>query len=222
MPSSTEQNYLKAILQLTGRTGEPDRVSPGLLARELAVTPGTVTPMMKQLARTGLVTYEPRRGVALTRAGRRAAVDILRRHRLVELFLVNVMGMDWADVHDEAEELEHVVSDRVVARMDAMLGHPTHDPHGAPIPTATGATPRRRAKRLAQCVPGRYRLVEAPDRDRDFLGWMSERGLTVGAGFTLEAIDRPGAIVTLTVPGRKQPVCMGLDSAARLRVMPAA
>ena len=110
----------------------------GRLATAMGVVPGTATTMVKALADSGLVDYSPRTGVRLTEAGSQLALHVLRRHRLVELFLVRVVGLDWSEVHDEAEELEHVISDKVLEKIDALLGHPQADPHGDPIPTAKG------------------------------------------------------------------------------------
>src|SRR5215468_7054715 len=139
--SSTVENYLKTIyLGSTSAHGSEARLMPmGQLASALGVTPGTATTMVKTLAESGLVNYEPYAGVALTRAGRRLAGLVIRRHRLVELFLVQVMGLRWDEVHEDAEQLEHVVSERLIERIDEMLGHPTHDPHGDPIPSPDGA-----------------------------------------------------------------------------------
>ena len=111
----------------------------GKLATAMGVVPGTATTMMEALADSGLVAYEPRGGVRLTRGGARVlALHVLRRHRLVELFLVQVLGMDWSEVHPEAEELEHAISDKVLERIDTLLGHPSVDPHGDPIPPPRG------------------------------------------------------------------------------------
>src|SRR6266516_2132557 len=140
LPSSTVENYLKAIYQGQSALPRDERlVSMGQVAAALADTPGTATTMVKALAESGLAEYEPYSGVRLTAAGEKLAGLVLRRHRLVELFLVNVMGMSWAEVHEEAEQLEHVVSERLIERIDQMLGHPTHDPHGDPIQTQEGA-----------------------------------------------------------------------------------
>src|SRR6185437_7375715 len=139
LPSSTVENYLKTIyLGTSAQRGEPRLMPMGQLASAVGVTPGTATTMVKTLAESGLVNYEPYAGVALTRAGRRLAALVLRRHRLVELFLVRVMGLRWDEVHEEAELLEHVVSDRLIDRMDEMLGRPEADPHGDPIPDSEG------------------------------------------------------------------------------------
>src|SRR5688500_8179532 len=139
LPSRTVENYLKAIFHAeTLLASEQDLVPMGQLATALGVVPGTATTMVKALAESGLARYEPYVGVRLTPAGGKLAAMVLRRHRLIELFLVRVMGMSWAEVHDEAEQLEHAVSDRLIERIDAMLGHPATDPHGDPIPGPEG------------------------------------------------------------------------------------
>src|SRR3954467_10374240 len=156
LPSSTVENYLKTIyLGSTNAQGSDARLLPmGQLAAAVGVTPGTATTMVKTLAESGLVNYEPYTGVALTRAGRRLAALVLRRHRLVELFLVQVMGLRWDEVHDEAELLEHVVSDRLIDRMNEMLGRPEVDPHGDPIPDAEGVIKKQQAQTLLTCPIG--------------------------------------------------------------------
>src|SRR3954469_20129180 len=110
----------------------------GRLATAMAVTPGTATTMIKAIAEANLVMYEPRTGVRLTKAGEQLALHVLRRHRLVELFLVKVLELDWSEVHEEAELLEHAISDKVLERIDSFLEHPSVDPHGDPIPTSKG------------------------------------------------------------------------------------
>src|SRR5688500_5319107 len=139
LPSHTVENYLKAIFQAQSvLRGAETLVPMGQLAAALGVVPGTATTMVKALSESGLVRYEPYAGVRLTPGGERLAALVLRRHRLIELFLVKVMGMNWTEVHDEAEQLEHAVSDRLIERIDAMLGHPATDPHGDPIPGPEG------------------------------------------------------------------------------------
>jgi len=131
LPSQTVENYLKTIyLAQSSASGEAPLVPMGQLAAALSVVPGTATTMMKALSESGLVHYEPYMGVRLTPAGEKLATLVLRRHRLVELFLVKVLGMSWAEVHDEAERLEHAVSERLIDRIDEMLGWPSVDPHG--------------------------------------------------------------------------------------------
>src|SRR4026208_630107 len=142
VPSQTVENYLKTIFQAQIGLFEPDALVPmGQLATAIGVVPGTATTMVKALADSGLAHYETYAGVRLTPAGEKLAALVLRRHRLIELFLVKVMGMSWIDVHDEAENLEHAMSDRLVDRIDEMLGRPDVDPHGDPIPDSDGVVP---------------------------------------------------------------------------------
>ena len=134
----------------------PDALVPmGQLAAALGVVPGTATTMVKTLAESGLVKYEPYAGVRLTAAGEKLAALVLRRHRLIELFLVKVMGMSWTEVHDEAEHLEHAVSDRLIDRIDEMLGRPEVDPHGDPIPDPQGAFDRPHVRHAADLSAAR-------------------------------------------------------------------
>src|SRR4051812_32202371 len=151
MASSTVENYVKQIY-LEQQHAPEQLVSMGRLAAALGVVPGTVTTMIKALADSGLVRYERRGGVQLTAGGERLALHVLRRHRLVELFLVRTLGLDWSEVHQEAEELEHAISDKVLERIDALLGHPSVDPHGDPIPSARGKVAAERYESLAECA----------------------------------------------------------------------
>src|SRR3954465_4684116 len=165
MPTSTVENYLKQ-LYLEQQAAPDELVSMGKLAAAMSVVPGTATSMVKALADSGLVTYEPREGARLTRGGEQLALHVLRRHRLVELFLVKVLGLDWSEVHAEAEELEHTISDKVLDRMDAYLGHPVVDPHGDPIPSAKGKVTEIRHESLADCATERpFRVARVMDQD---------------------------------------------------------
>ena len=153
MATSTVENYLKQLyLEQNAAAGR--KVSMGRLAIAMGVVPGTATSMVKALSDSGLVEYEPRGGVRLTSRGQQLALHVLRRHRLVELFLVKTLGLDWSEVHEEADNLEHVISDRVLERMDALLGHPTADPHGDPIPTSKGQLHEPQRTSLADCAVG--------------------------------------------------------------------
>ena len=152
MASSTVEDYLKQIYLMQPTPSPAELVSMGKLATAMGVVPGTATSMIKALADSGLVQYEPRGGVRLTHGGEQLALHVLRRHRLVELFLVKVLGLDWSEVHAEAEELEHAVSDKVLNKIDAYLGHPSVDPHGDPIPSAKG-----KVAEPPSCEPGRLR-----------------------------------------------------------------
>ncbi|HEU4690336.1 MAG TPA: metal-dependent transcriptional regulator, partial [Vicinamibacterales bacterium] len=143
LASQTVENYLKAIYVAQGAREDSTLVPMGQLAAALGVVPGTATTMVKTLADSGLVRYEPYMGVRLTPAGEKLAALVLRRHRLIEQFLVQVLGMNWSEVHDEAERLEHAVSERLIDRIDEMLGRPAVDPHGDPIPDPEGTLSRK-------------------------------------------------------------------------------
>lgn len=221
LPSSTVENYLKAIYQ--GQSGlAPDaRLVPmGGVAAALGVTPGTATTMVKALAESGLAEYEPYSGVRLTAAGERLAVLVLRRHRLVELFLVQVMGMSWAEVHDEAEQLEHVVSERLIERIDDMLGHPTHDPHGDPIPTPEGAIMTHPLESLLTCPLGTpLRVSRVADQDPAFLRFIEKNDLKPGQPIEVETRDAAADAVLLRGKDRR-PITIGARAASKLLVEP--
>jgi DtxR family Mn-dependent transcriptional regulator len=146
----------------------------------------------------------------------------MRRHRLAERFLVDVMELDWADVHEEAEVLEHALSDRLTERMDEMLGHPSHDPHGAPIPAADGTTPTPNTMDLRGCSPGEYVLADVPDSAPGLLDWLRERKLTPGVRFTLHTVDDLAETVSITVQGTDHPMAIGFALAGKLHVRLAA
>ena len=151
MPSSTVENYLKQIL-VESIQAESSEVAMGKVAECLQVTPGTATTMMKSLEKKGWLKYRPRKGVMLTSAGRKVGMNMLRRHRLLETFLVETLGLDWGEIHDEAEELEHAISEKVLEKLDEFLGRPSHDPHGDPIPTKRGTMPKASNRSLLDCV----------------------------------------------------------------------
>lgn len=220
LPSSTVENYLKAIF--LGQSGLPAGtrlVSMGYVANALGVAPGTATTMIKALAESGLAEYEPYSGVRLTAAGEKLAALVLRRHRLIELFLVTVMGMSWAEVHDEAEQLEHVVSDRLVERMDEMLGRPKHDPHGDPIPDAEGAiTTGHHHENLLTCpIATPLRVTRIADQDPSFLRFIERNGLKPGEPVEVESRDDAADAVRLRGP-RRSPLTIGTRAASKLLV----
>src|SRR4051794_22889326 len=219
LPSSTVENYLKAIYQ--GQVALPAGtrlVSMGYVASALGVTPGTATTMVKALAESGLAEYEPYSGVRLSKAGSKLAGLVLRRHRLVELFLVQVMGMSWAEVHEEAEQLEHVVSERLIERIDEMLGRPTHDPHGDPIPTAEGTLDAHHLDSLLTCPLGMpLKVTRIADQDPSFLRFIEENNLKPGQA--IEVATRDAAADAVTVRGRNRaPLVIGARAASKLLV----
>jgi DtxR family Mn-dependent transcriptional regulator len=212
----TVENYVKAIYQICA---EPDggTAATGQLAAALCVSPGTVTSMLKTLGENGLATYTPYEGARLTKSGRELALDIVRRHRLLELFLVRTLDLTWAEVHEEAEHLEHAVSDALVDRIDAFLGHPNVDPHGDPIPRSDGSLPTAHTRSLVDCQPGGpLRLARVTDQSADFLSFLSESGLVLDCQLKI-VNNRPEAgIVTLRVADGE--ITLGYEPARKLRV----
>jgi DtxR family Mn-dependent transcriptional regulator len=190
LASQTVENYLKTIYIAQVAQGSDGLVPMGQLATALDVAPGTATTMVKTLADSGLVRYEPYMGVRLTRSGEKLAGLVLRRHRLVELFLVKVLGMSWAEVHEEAERLEHAVSERLIDRIDEMLGRPEVDPHGDPIPSAEGrmAMPRY-LDLLSAPIDTPLVVIRVIDQQPAFLRFVEERHLMPGSPITVEARD---------------------------------
>jgi DtxR family Mn-dependent transcriptional regulator len=219
LPSSTVENYLKAIYQgQLQLAGSARLVSMGHVASALSVTPGTATTMVKALAESGLAEYEPYSGVRLTSAGEKLAVLVLRRHRLVELFLVQVMGMNWDEVHEEAEQLEHVVSERLIERIDAMLGRPTHDPHGDPIPTPEGTLAEHALDSLLTCPIGiPLKVTRITDQDPAFLRFVEAHHLKPGQLVRVEARD-PAADAIALRGSDGQRLTLGMRAASKLLV----
>jgi DtxR family Mn-dependent transcriptional regulator len=219
MASQTVENYLKAIYQAERELASPGALVPmGRLASAMGVVPGTATTMVKALAGSGLADYEAYAGVRLTPAGKRLAALVLRRHRLVEQFLVQVMGMPWDEVHEEAERLEHAVSDRLIDRIDEMLGHPAVDPHGDPIPDPEGAMAAPHEDTLRSCPPDvQVRVVRVTDQSPEFLQRVDRHGLRPGTLVTVTARDADSGTVRLA-PAEGGDVTLDAGTAARLQV----
>jgi DtxR family Mn-dependent transcriptional regulator len=181
MLSHQVEDYLKAIYDL----GEDaDRVSTSALAERLKVTAASVTGMLQRLAESNpcLVDYERHRGVTLTPAGRKIALEVIRHHRLIELYLQEALGYDWDQVHAEAEKLEHAISEELEDRIAAVLGHPTHDPHGDPIPAKDGSVPAHSRTTLSQVPEGQAaRVTRVSDHDPAMLRYFAELGLVPAA-----------------------------------------
>ena len=217
-PSSTVENYLKAIyLGQSALTGNDRLVPMGYVASALGVTPGTATTMVKALSDSGLAEYEPYSGVRLTQAGERLAGLVIRRHRLVEAFLVQVMGMSWAEVHEEAEQLEHAVSDRLIERIDAMLGRPSHDPHGDPIPNTEGVITHRHLDNLLTCPVGTpLKVTRIADQDPSFLRFIEENDLKPGQPVQVDTRDTAADSVLLRSGDRR--LTIGARAASKLLV----
>ncbi len=217
MPTSTVENYLKQ-LYLQQRSGPGDMVPMGKLAAAMGVVPGTATSMVKALADSGLVQYEPRGGAKLTHSGEQLALHVLRRHRLLELFLVRVLKLDWSEVHDEADILEHAISDHVLEKIDDLLGHPTVDPHGDPIPTSKGQLHEPTRMSLADCpVHDPQTVARVLDQDPSFLQFLERHGLVPGVTVTVSKREPAAEAVRLRIP-RREEISLGIAAAAKILV----
>lgn len=199
MASLTVENYVKSIFLIcANQDGAP--AATGQLAATLNVSPGTVTSMLKTLAESHLATYTPYEGVRLTDAGRALALRVLRRHRLIELFLVETLELPWSEVHEEAEHLEHAVSDRLIDRIDAHLGYPNTDPHGDPIPRSDGTLQVTEGRRLVECREGdEFEVCRVLNQSPEFLQYLSESGLQPGVWGRIRSTERQAGTVTLAV-----------------------
>jgi DtxR family Mn-dependent transcriptional regulator len=215
--SLTVENYVKGIYLIGARSAPGTAVATGALATALGVSPGTVTGMLKTLSEADLATYTPYEGARLTPSGQRLALTVLRRHRLLELFLAETLHLPWDEVHEEAENLEHAVSERLVDRIDDFLGHPAVDPHGDPIPSADGSLRESGGSPLVQLPRGgKFRIVRVVDQDPAFLRYLTECGLDLGTeGELAENRAESGALVIM-VAGR--PIALGHDAAAKVLV----
>lgn len=219
MPTSTVEDYLKCILLEQQRAPE-SLVTMGQIGSALKVAPGTVTAMVKTLADSGLVSYEPYSGVRLTPSGRQLAAHVLRRHRLIELFLVKVMGMDWSEVHAEAELLEHAVSERLVERMDEMLGYPSADPHGDPIPDIHGVVEEVILPSLLTCDVGvPVRVARVGDQSREFLQLVERRGLKPGSRLRVLARDEAADTLEIRLEAGEE-LSLGFRAGSKILVEP--
>ncbi len=219
MPSLTVENYVKTIFQISSdQDGKP--ASTGQIAAVLGVLPGTVTSMLKTLDAARLATHKPYEGVSLTRAGRMLALRMIRRHRLIELFLLRTLDMTWDEVHDEAEHMEHAVSDLLIDRIDAFLEHPEVDPHGDPIPrgeTMTMQAIAAEARSLAAVAEGsRFRLARVLDQSSEFLRYLTESGLALG---TVGEVERnPDGAGLMRIRLGRQSLSLALDAAGKIVV----
>ena len=189
MPSQTEENYLKAIYKLAEAAPDATGVSNNRIAAALDTRAASVTDMLRRLADKGLLAYERYRGVQLTPEGQRLALLTIRKHRLWEVFLVQQLGFNWDEVHEVAEELEHVQSPLLMRRLDAFLGYPALDPHGDPIPAEDGAMRRPAHRLLADLVVGeRGTLAAVKNTTAPFLQYLDKVGLQLGA--MVEVLDK--------------------------------
>lgn len=218
MPSATVEDYIKHIYLVAEKRGSAE-VPMGQVAEALGVVPGTATTMVKALADAGLVEYAPRVGVQLTVPGRKLALHVLRRHRLIEQFLVEVLGFDWSEVHDEAEQMEHVVSDLLLERIDRFLGHPTEDPHGDPIPSAAGEFVHGEVETLIECPLGtEVTVARIRDQDTGFLNYIAGAGLNPGVALQVTARSLSAESVRVELVESGESLSLGLGAAAKVQV----
>jgi DtxR family Mn-dependent transcriptional regulator len=208
------EDYLKVIYEKQ-REGQPAATTD--IAGQLGIAAASVSGMLPRLAKLGLVKVERYRGARLTASGRAAALQLIRRHRVIESFLVAKLGYAWDDVHEEAERLEHAVSAELIDRMADALGNPVADPHGAPIPTSAGRVDERKLSSIADLTVGvRARVVRMSGRDPEFLRYMEKRGIIPGAMVRVVAREPFDGPVTLTVGRTRQAI--GVAAAGKVFV----
>lgn len=224
MASETVENYLKALHTLSEES-PTGQAGPARLAAVLGVTKGTATSMVKRLVAMKLAKAQRYGGITLTASGKAAALDVLRRHRLIETFLVQTLGFDWSEVHAEAERLEHAVSPRLLDRLDAFLGRPTADPHGDPIPDAKGRFPapaaaaRNKPRPLASCPKGsRVRISRIRNQSESFLKLLDAHKIRPGTQVTITTIDPVAGTLELSATSRSKPLVLSMASAEGIAV----
>lgn len=221
MNSEAIEDYLKAIFVLQQKA---ERVKTTVLAQHLDVTPGAVTDMLKRLARISPapIDYQPRKGVVLTEAGRQTALQVIRRHRLVETFLQRVLGYTWDEVHAEADKLEHYISDRLVEAMADHLNHPMVDPHGEPIPDINGALDDAPMTTLADTDSGEsVRIARVDHHQSEMLRYLASIGLWPGTRIRVVQKAPLNGPITICLPqeGEKLSHSIGFDVAERIYVL---
>lgn len=214
MHTKAVEDYLKAVYEIHREQGQ---VTTKALAQHLDVAPASVTGMAKKLAEMKLVTHEPYRGISLTSAGLNIALEVIRHHRLIELYLAEALYVPWDRVHEEAEKWEHVLSEDLENRMDEVLGHPTTDPHGAPIPTREGVVRQPQSVLLSQLIPSQSATVaEVSDRDPALLRYLGELGLYPNAQIQVIAVEPFQGSITLLIGDRKH--ALGHEAAQHILV----
>ena len=201
MLSHAAEDYLKSIYKLQEKEG---KVSTGILAEYLDVKPASATGMIKKLKSMNLVRHERYQGVTLTKAGKAIALEIIRHHRLLELYLYKALGVPWDGVHDEAEKLEHVISEEVEARMDEILGYPTEDPHGSPIPDKNGVLPETSSIPMTELQDGQSCVVaEVSDNDSALLRHLGSFNLYPGTAFRVIEVAPFDGPFTIDIAGQQ-------------------
>jgi DtxR family Mn-dependent transcriptional regulator len=202
--SAAIQDYLKEIYKLQS---EGTRPTTSAIARRMGVAPSSVTSMLKKLAALGLAEHSPYRGVELSESGTKIALEVIRHHRLLEMYLAETLGVPIDAVHAEADRLEHVLSEELEARIDEQLGYPTHDPHGDPIPDAGLRMDTKRLRSLDALEPGEQATIRrVPDSDSDLLRYLAGLQLVPGGHVTMHRAEPFGGPVTVAVDGREHAI----------------
>jgi len=218
VPTSTVEQYIKTIYLQFERLNR-ELLPMKQLADAMEVTPGTATSMVKHLSGLDLVRYLPRKGVRLTDRGSSLALKMVRRHRLIETFLEQTLGYDWGEVHQDAEQLEHAVSDKFIHRIDAFLGFPDTDPHGDPIPSEAGDIEAGDTVELNQCPPGSLiAICRVDNSDPDFLSMMKRHLVVPGEQFLLTECNETGGTLTLRHTDTGQCCTIGIELGGRIQV----
>jgi DtxR family Mn-dependent transcriptional regulator len=212
------EDYLKTIYNLTAASG---RASTNQIAERMGVKPASVTSMIQKLAATQppLLEYRKHRGVVLTGEGEKVALEIIRHHRLLEMFLHQTLGYRWDEVHDEADRLEHVISEELEERIASSLGDPRHDPHGDPIPTRDLHLPSLTTTSLDELRPGQEAIIQrVRDEDRELLRYLSDLGLVPDARLLILSYSPFDGNLNLKVEGRTEPVILGPNVTSQVYV----
>jgi DtxR family transcriptional regulator, Mn-dependent transcriptional regulator len=222
MASETVEDYLRALFLKQQSIQGKAFVPMNALAGALDVTAGTASVMVQGLAKGGYVDYRKRVGSRLTPRGEAEALQVLRRHRIVELFLVRILGLDWSEVHEEAHRLEHALSELVLTRMEELLGHPTVDPHGDPIPDASGGIDDRTYASLAEApLASRLRVVRVVDQEPGFLRFLESKHIGPGSVLVIEEGGELSGALSLRSDAFP-PVSLGWAEARNILVEPEA
>jgi len=206
--SQSQEDYIKAIYQLRGNN---TYVSTTELARRLKVTPASATEMLRKLAKLGLVVHDNYKGATLTELGEKVALEMIRHHRLIELFLTEILGYTWDEVHDEAEQLEHSISERMEERISEVLGWPDLDPHGDPVPTQDGHISNKVYQPLADCKPGsQVKVMRVSDSDPEILKELSNMGIELKTQLTIVEKSKYEGPVHVIVKGKELAIPIGI------------
>ncbi len=216
--SSTEENYLKSIFHLCEENNE-SVTSTNVLAKDLSIRPASVSAMLKKLKEKKLIDYERYGNVQLTKIGNEIAVNIIRKHRLWEVFLVETLGFSWDEVHEVAEQLEHIKSKKLIDKLDAFLLYPKQDPHGDPIPSATGSLEKVRRRKLSDTKAGnKYEVTAVRDDSSDFLQFLIQQNIGLGTKIEVISIHKEDSALLLQLKNGKR-ITLSHNAAKNIQVV---